>query len=298
MKQLLKKVRSWLVAPVLAALQPDPIPSYSGMEIQVLLSLKYRELLRSGVTLPEFDDIGFRVYSDNEEDGILLYIFSLIGTVNKRLVDIGSAAIDGSNCANLIINHGWLGLLFDGNDQAIAAANTFYAKHLYTKKFPPTLVPSWITVENINIFLTEQGFVGEIDLLSIDIDGVDYWIWKAIDCIAPRVVVVEYQDILGPDRALTVPYRPDFRRDDYPVNANVPLYVGASLPAFVKLARTKGYRLVGCNRYGYNAFFVRSGIGEDCLPEVDAGVCFRHPLNVKGMIELYPLVKDMEWVDV
>jgi hypothetical protein len=120
--------------------------------------------------------------------------------------------------------------------------------------------------------LTSEGVVGGVDLLSIDLDGVDYWIWSALTVVTPRVVIIECQDIWGADRSVTVPYSPDFRRPGPGYD-----YCGASLPALVKLGRQKGYRLVGTNRYGYNAIFVRSGLGEGALPEVPAKSCFDHP---------------------
>jgi hypothetical protein len=295
-KGLLRKVRYFFILPVLEALQAQQ--DTKGREFQILLALKYKEMLRNRVPLPSFDEVGFRVYSDNEEDGILLYIFSLIGMTNKKVVDIGSGTVQGSNSANLIINHGWVGLLIDGNERAVEAARSFYSACPDTKNYPPPLVHAWVTAENINAIISEHGFAGEIDLLSIDIDGIDYWIWKAIDSIHPRVVVVEYQDIIGPDKALAVAYRPDFKRSDYDVNARDPLYAGASLPAFVKLGKQKGYRLVGCNRYGYNAFFVRSDLGAECLPQVPVESCFKHPWNVYGMENLLLKVQDMDWVEV
>lgn len=207
---------------------------------QVLLSLRFKEMMHMGIPMPSFDEVGFRAYSENDEDGILLYIFTIIGVTNKHVVDIGAAGIQGSNTANLIINHGWVGLLIDGNEQAVKASQEFYASCRDTKNFPPTIVQAWVTAENINSLISEHGFIGEIDLLSIDIDGMDYWVWKAIECINPRAVVVEYLDIIGPNKALVVPYRPDFRRSDYDVNSRYPNYVGASLPAFVKLASKGG----------------------------------------------------------
>jgi len=295
-KRLLKKVRHFFIAPVLEALRAQQ--DAKGRGFQILLALKYKEMLRNRVPLPSFDEVGFRVYSDNEEDGILLYIFSLIGMTNKKVVDIGSGAVQGSNSANLIVNHGWVGLLIEGNERAIEAARNFYSACPDTKNYPPLLVHAWVTAENINAKISEHGFAGEIDLLSIDIDGIDYWMWKAIDCIHPRVVIVEYQDIIGPNKALTIPYRPDFKRSDYDVNVRDPLYAGASLPAFIKLGKQKGYRLVGCNRYGYNAFFVRSDLGMECLPRVPVESCFKHPWNVYGMENLFPEVQDMDWVEV
>src|SRR5207244_5656293 len=78
---------------------------------------------------------------------------------------------------------------------------------------PPKLVHAWITAENINSLLQAQGYSGEIDLLSLDIDGVDYWVWKAIECISPRVVVLEYNNALGPDVSLTIPYQASFIKE-------------------------------------------------------------------------------------
>lgn len=237
---------------------------------QVLLRLKYQEMLRRNDPLPAFDDIQFRGYSQNGEDGILLYIFSLIGTTNKKVVEI--CVQDGTECnsANLIINHGWRGLLFDGSEQNIAAGRDFYARHKDTWVSPPTLVQAWITRDNVNQLISEHGFAGEIDLLSVDIDGNDYWIWKAIECIQPRVVVVEHNSLGGAVASVTIPYREDFVAD---LTTGPPYYLGATLPAFVKLGREKGYRLVGGERLGFNAFFVRKGVAEDCLPELSAQEC-------------------------
>ena len=146
--------------------------------------------------------------------------------------------------------------------------------------------------------MVENKFVGEVDLLCIDIDGVDYWIWKAIEVIQPRLVVVEYQDTLGPDRSWTVSYEEDFNVHDYAINKQHYNYCGASLRAFVRLGKQKGYQLVGCNKGGCNAFFVKIGLADKCLPEVTIESCFKYEWNQLGMEKRFPLVKDMEWVEV
>ena len=106
------------------------------------------------------------------------------------------------------------------------------------------------------------------------------------------------EDILGPERSWTVPYADDFSSRNYPTTDGMPNFAGASLSAFVKLGRRKGYRLVGVNRYGYNAFFVRSGLGADLLPEIEVKDCFGHPKAVWGMRERFPTAKDLPWVEV
>lgn len=292
---LTKRLRIHLLEPLLSR---RPRHSAPDSATQIGLSLLYKALARSGGKLPAFRDVGFKAYSQADEDGILLYIFSLIGTANKKCVEI--AAGDGTECntANLIIHHRWSGLLFDGNRDLVCRGQRFFRKHPATYPYPPKFVCTWITRENVNDLIRENGFEGEIDLLSLDVDGVDYWLWDAIDVISPRVVVVEYQDILGPERACTVPYRADFCAREHPTPHRMLDYAGASLPALVKLGKRKGYRLVGCNTYGYNAFFMKSGVGEDTFCEISVGECFNHPRAIWGMKERFPAVKDLPWVDV
>jgi hypothetical protein len=291
LKRLAQRSREFVFNGRSGIQHPDPVP-------QLNLMLAYQALKESGAALPELRQVGFKAFSQTDEDGILLYIFSIIGSVSRRTVEFCAGNGVECNSANLIINHGWHGLLVDGDDQLVKSGVDFYNRNPHTYVYPPVFVHSWITRENVNAVIKEHGFSGDIDLLSIDMDGVDYWIWKAIDCIEPRVVVVEYQDILGPDRSCSVPYSDSFNSSDYSSSRGMPNFSGASLLAFVKLARSRGYRLVGCNRYGYNAFFIRNPLGEKELPEIDVNQCFSHPKVLWGMKERYPLVKDLPWVEV
>ena len=143
--------------------------------------------------------------------------------------------------------------------------------------------------------IKENGIVGEIDLLSIDIDGIDYWVWKAIDCISPRVVLVEYQCIWGPEKSVTVPCNQNFRGR---FSGRYGIYSGASIAAFVKLAKEKGYRLVGCHRYGFNGFFVRNDIGINLLPEVKPEECFKHPFTDWAKEQFFSQIKNLDWIEV
>ena len=260
--------------------------------------MTYRALRQTGTGLPSIDQIGFKAFSQADEDGILLYIFSVIGVANKKCVEI--CAGDGIECntANLILNHGWHGLLVDGNEELVARGQDFYRRNPNTYVYPPKFVRSWVTRDNVNALLSTNAIQGEVDLLSIDMDGVDYWIWDAINSITPRVVVVEYQDILGPEKSLTVPYDENFNAYVHPLTCGQPNFCGASLAAFVKLARKRSYRLVGCNRYGYNAFFVRNDCGREEIPEIDVTECFKHPKVHWGLESRFPTVKDFPWVEV
>lgn len=292
LKRALRRGAASLISPYLWMLVGDIGAVDKGT--QVLLSLRYRELARAGGQLPAIDEVGFRSFSQTDEDGVLLYIFSLIGQRTRSTVEI--CAGDGIEClsANWIVNHGWRALLIDGDTRNVAAARRFYGRHRDTYLRPPTVLQAWVDRENVNGLVASRGFAGEIDLLALDLDGVDYWIWRAIERVTPRVVAVEY-NWLWPDEAhVSVPYRRDFAwayRDR-------PDYWGASLGAFVRLGREKGYRLVGCNRYGYNAFFVRRGLGEDLLPEVAPSACLGRFASEEERRRRLAAIADLEWVEV
>src|SRR5262249_15839571 len=123
-------------------------------------------------------NFGFRVHSEFEEDGQLIYIFAAIGFTNKIVVEIGAG--DGIACmaTNLIVNQGFRGLLFDGDPDNASRGTEFFAQHQDTSLVPPKFECAWITAENVNELISRGGVSGDVDLLSLDIDGNDYWIWK------------------------------------------------------------------------------------------------------------------------
>ncbi len=262
---------------------------------QIRLARLYGRM-REGVLPPlSLSEVEFRAYSQNGEDGILLYIFSLIGVEHKRAIEICAGSGIECNTANLVIHHGWESLMVDGDPVNTMQGRSFYRRCRNTFAWPPKLVNAWVTAENVNSIIADNGFGGPIDLLSLDLDGVDYWIWKAISAAQPRVVMVEYNHLWAADRCVSVPYRPDFRATFGPHGAD---YFGASLSAYTKLAGEKGYRLVGCQRYGFNAFFIRSGIGESLLPAVDPAECLIHPRNKFANAHRLPAVREREWVTI
>jgi hypothetical protein len=309
LKRFLRRVRDFLAEPALEAIRNTPPGPDAATQIlltppgpdaatQILLMLTFRRLVEENRPLPRLNEVGFKCYSQTDEDGILLFLFSVIGVTKKLCVEV--CAGDGIECntANLILNHGWHALLVDGDKAGVERGIRFFAQSKDTYVYPPRFVCSWVTRGSVNELLSANGFQGEIDLLSLDLDGMDYWIWESIERVSPRVVVIEYQDILGPERSWTVPYADDFSSRNYPMTDGMPNFAGASLSAFVKLGRRKGYRLVGVNRYGYNAFFVRNGLGGDHLPEIEVGNCFSHSKVIWGMRERFATIKDFPWVEV
>ena len=196
---------------------------------------------------------GFKVYSQHDEDGIIQEIFRRIGTSKRTFVEFGVESGVECNTVKLLIE-GWRGLWIEANAQACKAISSAFDPFLHDRHL--TLKQSLVTAENINTLIKGAGLDGEIDLLSIDIDFNDYWVWKAVETVTPRVVAIEYNAGLHPPLSLTVPYQPNRAGD----GTN---FFGASLEALVRLGRAKGYRVVGCNISGSNAFFVREDLCAD-----------------------------------
>jgi hypothetical protein len=240
----------------------------------------------------------FKVYSQNGEDGLLLYIFSKIGTTNKRFVEFGIGGGIECNTANLSINHGWNGLLIDGGKNNVRRAKFYYQRRPEIKPSQVRIVQSFVTAENINMVLLDNDIKGEIDLLSIDIDGNDYSVWKAIRDVRPRVVVIEYNASLGSDTSLTIKYDPQF---SVPKKYPRCWYHGASLAALAKLGNSKGYVLVGADSTGTNAFFVLREIAHGKLREVSIEEAFYahlRRLRKASVEEQYRLIEHLNWVQV
>jgi hypothetical protein len=248
------------------------------------------QVWRTEGKLPKLADAGFRVFSQYEEDGKLLYIFSVIGMKNKTFIEIGSDDGINSNCANLAFNFGYYGLFLDGNPKAIKRGRKFYSKYPHPWMYQPTFTCAKVTAENINTLVENAGLKGDIDLLSVDIDGNDYWVWKALNSVQPNVVIIETHVEFGM-RNIVVPYDPN-----YFFPGKHPVYHGASPIAMVKLAKEKGYRLVGANDLGFNLIFVKNGLGEDHLPEVSVESVLEHP-SVKESWARFEPIKDWKFIE-
>jgi hypothetical protein len=295
-RNLVSKFVTKVNGPILERLGAgNQFTAMNSVVAQLSLMMQYKNLFASGHHALKLSEVGFRVNSQHEEDGILLYIFALIGVTNKICVEI--CAGDGIECntSNLIINHKWTGLLVDGNDANVDVAREFYSRHPNTMIWPPQVRKAWITKDNVNQVISDGGINGSIDLLSLDIDGVDYWLWEAMNVINPRVVVLEFNHLLGPDKAVTVPYSDSFVAEFTRYGSD---YAGASLAAFVKLGRKKGYRLIGTNAFATNAFFIREDVKHPWLEEVSATSCFDHPRAKFGIEVRYPPVATKPWVEV
>jgi len=240
--------------------------------------------------LPALNDTGFRVFSQFEEDGKLLFIFSIIGMNRKTFVEIGSDDGVNSNSANLYFNFGWHGLFIDSSRKSIRRGIKFFNKYPHPWYYKPKFICEKVNRENVNELIEGAGFTGEIGLLSIDIDGNDYWIWDAISVIDPQVVIIETHTEFGMNN-IVAPYEPDY---SYP--GKHPVYHGASPVAMNRLGNKKGYRLVGANELGFNFIFVRNGLADQGLPEVTLDTLLTHPSVEEGYRKFDP-IKDWEYIE-
>ena len=203
-------------------------------------------------------DAEFRVSSQWGEDGIVEWLVHQLGKVPETFIEFGVENYRESNTRFLLQHRNWRGLVIDGSEKNV----DFIRRDSISWRHDLSAVASFITRENINSIISGAGFGGEVGLLSVDIDGVDYWVWEAIDCVNPQIIVVEYNSAFGDLLPLTIPYAADFtRRNAHFSN----LYYGLSIRAAEHLAAKRGYTLAGCNRAGSNAFFVRNDRAADIL---------------------------------
>ncbi|MGZ4808394.1 MAG: hypothetical protein ACXV7D_03615 [Thermoanaerobaculia bacterium] len=225
-----------------------------------------------------------KVFSQNGEDGILREIFRRIGTTNRFFVECGIQDGSENNTRALLERDGWSGVWIEESGDYAAAARRAFAS------LPVRIIEKHITAENIGTILTAAGVPPEPDLLSIDIDGNDYWVWKELRSCSPRVVVIEYNAARIPGDSWVMPYDPKHVWDGTS-------RFGASLDALAGLASGLGYVLVGCDSRGVNAFFVRRDIIGDRFSHAGGGAAyhyvspkyndhrFGHPENREQLLE-------------
>jgi hypothetical protein len=200
----------------------------------------------------DFRRVGFKVFSQWDEDGIIQYLIHHVPIENRTFVEFGVENYEESNTRFLLLNNHWQGMVLDASPadiEYIRCDRIHWQYDLQVKE-------AWITRENIDSLLGQAGFGEDLGLLSIDVNGNDYWIWEAIASLRPRIVIVEYNSLLGLE-PICVPYREDFDRT---AAHHSNLYYGSSLAALDCLAKSKGYILLGSNIWGHNAFFVRADV--------------------------------------
>ncbi|MCW7546065.1 hypothetical protein N7I30_20005 [Aurantimonas litoralis] len=216
-----------------------------------------RELPR-GQPIGRLSDVEFRVFSQWGEDGIIEWLVGHLDLEDQRFVEFGVETFREANCRFLLHHRNWKGLVMDGSaaNMATLSASQSFWKHDLTAE------TAFVTAENIDDLLEEAGFTGPIGILSIDVDGNDYWIWKAVTSVSPAIVICEVNPVLGDTTPLTVPYEPHFDRF---AAHHSGLCFGASIAALKLLAEEKGYVFAGTGASGVNAFFLRRDLAQPVM---------------------------------
>ena len=198
-------------------------------------------------------DYEFKIFSQWGEDGIIQYLSKVVELRHKTFIEFGVESFMEANCRFLLMKDNWSGYVIDGSSSNIAKLKNSY----FYWKYDVNAVDAFITKDNINDLLAKSCFDEDVGILSIDIDGNDYFILEAISAVRPRIIICEFNDVFGSVRKISVPYEPDFSRARKHYSN---LYFGASLSALTFIANKKGYSLVGTNSSGCNAFFVRDDL--------------------------------------
>ncbi len=225
--------------------------------------------------VPGLDRYEYSWLSQNGEDGVIRYLFDEIGYESRWFVEFGFGAVQ-CNALRLMIHENFNGLLMDGSEENVSFFN-YTAKKLGIERVKA--VQTFITRDNLEDLITGNGVPRDIDFLSLDVDGNDYWFWQELTCIAPRVVCIEYNAGIGPDLSWTVPYDDEFER-----YAKHPggFFHGASLTALESLGKSKGYYLIGCDLTGTNAYFLRNDIRIEGVPALTPREAYRPHANWLG----------------
>ena len=196
-----------------------------------------------------------QVFSQGGEDGIIREIFRRIGHGSRLFVEFGVEDGRQTN-SHFLLHDGWTGCWLEANPRAVAAIKTGFAPLLRDGRL--RVEQSFITAENIALSFRSLSVSKNLDVLSIDIDGNDFWVCQALTEWRPRVVVIEYNAHFPADCDWVMPYDAShhWQRDSH---------FGASLKALERLGSELDYRLVGCCLAGTNAFFVRADLAGDAF---------------------------------
>lgn len=220
-------------------------------DLHVLTGTALARDVRAAGPLPSLHDAEFKVFSQFGDDGIVQYLVSAVGIEprERAFVEFGVEDYREANTRFLLVHDNWRGLVMDGSAEHVAAIRS----DRIAWRYDLTAEHAFLDRENVGALIRRHGFWDDLGLLSIDVDGNDYWLWESLEGLRPPIVIVEYNSVFGFERAVTIPYDPAFARTRAH-HSN--LYWGASLRAVCLLAERRGYAFVGANSAGNNAYFV------------------------------------------
>jgi hypothetical protein len=239
--------------------------------------------LNSKEKFADLSDYEFKVFSQWGEDGIIQHLVGAMPGIPQSFVEFGVEDFTESNCRFLMMKDCWSGYIVDGSEKNCAAIRNadWHWKHDLTVRC------DFIDRDNIDQLLRPSGFYPEPGILSVDIDGVDWFVLNALDTWRPWIIIVEYNGLFGSLEKVSVPYDPTFVRYQKHYTG---LYWGASLGAFDELLSSRGYQLAGTNKAGSNAFFVRIDVAKGHIPKTSVAkscrpVIFRDVKDERGNLQ-------------
>ncbi len=232
------------------------------------------------MTIDALSDVEFKVFSQWGDDGISQWLINRLPIAHSTFVEFGAANYRESNTRFPLMHDNWQVFVMDGSAKNVRQITNSE----YCWKYDLRAKAVFIDSDNVNGLIKESGFDSDLRLFHVDVDGNDYWIWKAIDSYRPRIAIIEYNAVFDAVGPISVPYDPCFIRSTAHYSH---LYYGASLSAFTHLANEKKYALIGCNRAGNNAYFVRRDLLNDSVREkpyeqVFVGSRFRESRDPRG----------------
>ena len=205
--------------------------------------------------IKNFSEIEFQVFSQWGEDGIIDWIISKVNNLPKKFLEIGTENYKESNTRYLLISRNWDGFIIESDKKAVSEIKSqkIYWKHNLKIK------NQFISKENINRTIKSLKVPKKIGFLSLDIDGIDYWILKELKDLDPIILACEYNSLFGSKKSITVPYKKKFYRNKEHYSN---LYFGASISAFINLLKKRNYIFLGTNSSGNNAFFIKKNFSQ------------------------------------
>ena len=208
--------------------------------------------------LPSYILQGYRVFSQNDEDGIIQAIFKDIGLTNKFFIEVGSG--DGlENNTHFLLLNGWKGIWIDSNKKYTNKLNKLLPKNsklvIDCKKINPSNINAEI---NHNLKKLNIKNIESIDFFTIDIDSIDIHCVNNLSILRPRLICIEYNSKFPPNIKISIDekFNQKWKHDDYQ---------GASLSYIVNCMERKNYKLISTNITGSNAFFVDENLYDKCI---------------------------------
>lgn len=235
-------------------------------------------------TLESLDKHTFSIFSQFNEDGIIQFLINNLDIKNHSFIEIGVENYEEANTRFLLENNCWQGMIVDSSLENISHIK----KQDYYWRYNIKAKDAFVTKDNINKIIQIDNPQQNIGLLSIDIDGNDYWIWESISTVKPDILIIEYNSLFGSEERLSLKYDENFIR---PQKGIYKCLYGASLQALTNLSKKKGYSLVAINSNGNNAFFVKNEILNNKIYKREVRQCykkntFKEYINSKNEIDV------------